>query len=230
MNKLLFTMCCAATAAVFCSCQPEPYKAFFLTESSNPEGGAAFNIRYNGHLYNRMPIMSLYHFEKFKSFMADDGSYGVVLYTPKEYRLRLYSETQQNIGKLMLPVLDGLAFPPMEIDCGITDGQLIIWSGLNGYDLRRISETVDPVEPEIEEKRYLEENPRPKPEIKNPTRPTKDAHGRLIRELYATAPAASGATNTPAAPAAADEEPSIPSAAPAGNGPKLFSTRSRKKQ
>ena len=139
-------------------------------------------------MYNNMPIMSLKHFEKFKSFMADDGSYGVVLYTPKEYRMRLYSETQQNIGKHLLPVVDGLAFPPMEIDCGITDGQLIIWSGLNGYDLRRMSEELEPIDPEIEEKRYLDDNPRPKPELPKNASPIKDEHGRLVPEIYSHAP------------------------------------------
>lgn len=184
MNKPLIFLFSVAAAALLGSCQQKQYRAYFLTESSNPQGGAAFNVRYNGRMYNNMPIMSLKHFEKFKSFMADDGSYGVVLYTPKEYRLRLYSETQQNIGKHLLPVIDGLAFPPMEIDCGITDGQLIIWNGLNGYDLRRMSETLKPVDEEIEEKRYLEENPRPKPEVPKDAEPTKDAHGRLIPELF----------------------------------------------
>ena len=184
MNKAFLILFAAAGALLLGSCQQKQYKAYFLTESSNPQGGAAFNVRYNGRMYNNMPIMSLKHFEKFKSFMADDGSYGVVLYTPKEYRLRLYSETQQNIGKHLLPVIDGLAFPPMEIDCGITDGQLIIWNGLNGYDLRRMSETLKPVDEEIEEKRYLEENPRPKPEVPKDAEPMKDAHGRLIPELF----------------------------------------------
>ena len=144
-------------------------------------------MRYNGRMYNRMPIMSLKHFEKFKSFMADDGSYGAVLYTPKEYRMRLYTETQQNIGKHILPVIDGLAFEPMEIDCGISDGQLIIWGGLNGYDLRRISETLEPVDPEMEEKRYLDDDPRPKPELPKEAAPQKDEHGRIIPELYSSA-------------------------------------------
>ena len=169
------------------SCQQKQYKAYFLTESSNPEGGAAFNVRYNGRMYNRMPIMSLKHFEKFKSFMADDGSYGIVLYTPKEYRLRLFTETQQNIGKYILPVVDSLAFEPMEIDQGITDGKLIIWGGLNGYDLKRISESLTPVNPEIEEKRYLKEDPRPKPELPREAAPLKDEHGRIIPELYSSA-------------------------------------------
>jgi hypothetical protein len=187
MNKFSLLLCTLTGVILLSSCQQKQYKAYFLTESSNPEGGAAFNVRYNGRMYNRMPIMSLKHFEKFKSFMADDGSYGVVLYTPKEYRLRLYTETQQNIGKHILPVIDGLAFDPMEIDCGISDGQLIIWGGLNGYDLKRLSETLTPVDETIEEKRYLEEDPRPKPELPKEAAPVKDEHGRIIPELYSSA-------------------------------------------
>ncbi len=228
MSKSHFYLCTLAAAVLFSSCQQEQYKAYFLTESSNPEGGAAFNIRYNGRMYNRMPIMSLRHFEKFKSFMADDGSYGVVLYTPEEYRVRLYTETQQNIGRMLLPVIDGLAFPPMEIDCGISDGQLIIWGGLNGYDLRRIGETLQAVDPEIEEKRYKEENPRPKPEMPKEATHRKDAHGRVIPELYTSIPQGS----TPAA-TGAGSVPKTTSSTPAPaaqDGPKLFSTRSRKKQ
>lgn len=221
MNKFLTTLSCLAAAAVITSCQNEPYKGFFLTEATNPEGGAAFNIRYNGRMYNRMPIMSLDHFERFKSFMADDGSYGVVLYASKKYRLRLFSETQQNLGKLMLPVLDGVAFSPMLIDCGISDGQIIIWDGLNGYDLRRISETVEPADPELEEKRYKEENPRIKPDLKNINGPQKDEHGRLIRELYSSSSNTSAAAPRPASAATP--------ASTTSSGPKLFSTRSSKK-
>ena len=187
MNKPFVLLCSLAAAALLGSCQQKQYRAYFLTESSNPQGGAAFNVRYNGRMYNRMPIMSLKHFEKFKSFMADDGSYGIVLYTPKEYRLRLFTETQQNIGKYILPIIDGLAFDPMEIDQGISDGQLIIWGGLNGYDLKRISESLKPIDPEIEEKRYLDEDPRPKPELPKEAAPMKDEHGRIIPELYSSA-------------------------------------------
>ena len=187
MNKALFSLCTVISAILLASCQQKQYKAYVLTESTNPEGGAAFNVRYNGRMYNRMPIMSLKHFEKFKSFMADDGSYGIVLYTPKEYKLRLYTETQQNIGKYILPIIDGLAFDPMEIDQGISDGQLIIWGGLNGYDLKRISESLEPIYPEIEEKRYLDEDPRPKPELPKEAAPMKDEHGRIIPELYSSA-------------------------------------------
>jgi hypothetical protein len=226
MNKPFLFLCSALAALSFSSCQQKQYKAYFLTESSNVESGGAFNVRYNGRMYNRMPIMSLKHFEKFKSFMADDGSYGAVLYTSKNYRMRLFSETHQNIGKLMLPVIDGLAYPPIEIDRGITDGQVIIWGGLTGYDLRKLGETLDPVDPEMEEKRYLDKNPRPKPEIPKDAKPSKDMHGRLIPELYASAipeqgnsySGATGATQPAAAEKATPQEPG------------LINTRKRKQQ
>lgn len=222
MNTKHLFFCAFASLLLITSCQQQKqYRAYFLTESSNPEGGAAFNVRYNGRMYNRMPIMSLRHFAKFKSFMADDGSYGAVLYTPKEYRLRLYTETQQNIGKRILPVIDGLAFPPMEIDCGITDGQMIIWGGLNGYDLRRMSETLEPVDKEIEEKRYLEDDPRPKPELPKEAKPVQDEHGRIIPELYSSAIRSDVKKN--AAPSATKAETGSKS-------PELFSTRRAKRQ
>lgn len=215
----------ALAGALLCSnCQQEQYKAYFLTESSNPEGGAAFNVRYDGRLYNRMPIMSLKHFEKFRSFMAEDGSYGVVLYTPKAYRMRLYTETQQNIGKRMLPVIGGLAYPPLEIDCGITDGQLIIWNGLNGYDLKRMSETLEAVTPEIEEKRYLEEDPRPKPELPENAEPTKDDYGRIIPELFSSSIRKQAPQTQESKKAAPAKE------AKRSSSPELFSTRSKKRQ
>ncbi len=187
MKKALTSLCLAACAFTLVNCQQKQYKAYFLVESSNPEGGAAFNVRHNNRMYNRMPIMSLKHFESFRSFLAEDGSYGVVLYTGKEYRTRLFSETTQNIGKLILPVLDGLVYPPLLLDRGINEGRLTIWGGLNGYDLRRLSETLKPLTPELEEKRYLEDDPRPRPELPAQAAPSKDAHGRIIPELYSSA-------------------------------------------
>lgn len=219
-----FLACCSLVAALLLgSCQQKQLKAYFLTESTNPEGGAAFNVRYDGRMYNRMPIMSLKHFEKFRSFMADDGSYGVVLYTPKEYRLRLYTETQQNIGRHILPVIGGLAYPPMEIDCGITDGQLIIWGGLNGYDLKRLGEVLKAATPEIEEKRYLDEDPRPIPELPESAAPVKDEHGRIIPELFSSA-----YRNDPEAARKAAAEKEKQEAKP--KNPSTFTTRKGNRQ
>lgn len=78
-----------------------------------------------------------------------------------------------------------MAMPPLFIDQGISDGRLVIWSGLNGYDLKRIGEVVDPAEPEIEEKRYRDEDPRPKLEVPKDAKIKRDATGRIIPQLYA---------------------------------------------
>ncbi|MBR5889480.1 MAG: hypothetical protein IKY92_05495 [Akkermansia sp.] len=223
MNKIFFAFCTLAGALLLGSCQQKQIKAYFLTESSNPEGGAAFNVRYDGRMYNRMPIMSLKHFEKFRSFMAEDGSYGIVLYTPKEYINRLFTETQQNIGKHLLPVIGGLAYQPLEIDCGITDGQLIIWGGLNGYDLKRLSKVLKPATPEIEEKRYLDEDPRPLPELPESAAPVKDEHGRIIPELFSSA-----LRNN--SPASSEKATGQKQQAESSTVPQNFSTRSQKKQ
>ena len=178
------TLAAAAATALFSSCQQTTYPVFFLTESDTAEAGASFNILYNGVYYNRMPMLSLKHFQKFRSFLNNDGTYGVILYTKEEYRSRLYTQTLDNDGRKLLPVINGLAMPPMLIDGGIRDGKLVIWNGLNGYDLKMIAETVEPADPELEKKRYRDENPRKMPQIPKGAQIKRDATGRMIPQLF----------------------------------------------
>lgn len=185
MNKF-FSMIlpAAAAAALLMSCQQKKdYPVFFLTESGGNESGSGFNIYYNGRYYNRMPALALKHCSKFRSFLNPDGSYGVVLYTKDEYRNRLYTTTLEHQGHNLLPIVNGLAFEPTHIDRGITDGKLVIWNGLNGYDLMMLGKNLEPVEPEIEEKRYLKENPRPLPPQPKRGKRGKDHAGRTFNEL-----------------------------------------------
>ena len=49
------------------------------------------------------------------------------------------------------------------------------------------ADLTEPIDPEIEEKRYLDDNPRPKPELPKNASPTKDEHGRLVPEIYSHA-------------------------------------------
>ena len=176
----------AACTLMPCCQQQKAYPVFFLTESDGPEGGAGFNVRYNNRYYTKLPMLSLNQFEKFRSFLNNDGSYGVELFVKKEYRTRLYTETQGNIGKYMLPVVNGFAFAPMKIDRAINDGELVIWGGLNGYDLKQLAYTVAPVNPEIEEKRFKDKNPRPKPEKPKVDSQEKDYFGRTIPEIFSS--------------------------------------------
>ncbi len=178
----------SAALSLFTGCQQsqKTYPVFFLTENIGSEEGAGFIIKYGSRYYTRLPMLSLDNFEKFRSFLNDDGSYGVELFVKKEYRTRLYTETMSHVGKYMLPVVNGFAFAPMKIDRPITDGELVIWGGLNGYDLKQIGRTVTPMNEELEKKRYKNKNPRPKPQKPKVKSQSKDLNDRTIPELYAT--------------------------------------------
>ncbi len=176
----------AAALSLLTNCQQsqKAYPVFFLTENYGTEEGAGFIIKYGPRYYTRLPMLSLDHFEKYRSFLNQDGSYGVELFVKKEYRTRLYTETMNHVGKHMLPVVNGFAFAPMKIDRAITDGELVIWGGLNGYDLKQIARTVKPIDEELEKKRWKKENPRPKPERPKVRSQSKDLNDRTIPELY----------------------------------------------
>ncbi|MBQ2379087.1 MAG: hypothetical protein II295_01715 [Akkermansia sp.] len=181
-----------AAAVLACSCQQQrTYPVFFLVQDANTVTDAAESssarqiIRYKGVTYTRIPILSLDHFESFESHInPNDGSYGVTLYAKKEWRNRLYFNTLDKSGMLMLPVVNGLAMEPMRI-APVNDGALVIWNGLNGYDLRMIGRTLKPRNPELEKKRYKKENPRPLPKApKDVKQQTRDFTGRTVGELF----------------------------------------------
>ncbi len=186
--SLVSALLLTAVAPLLTNCQQnsKPYPLFFLTESRGSEEGSNFLAKFGSRYYTRVPMLSLEHFARFRSFLNDDGSYGVELFVKPEFRNRLYSETMNNVGRHMLPVMDGMAFAPMKIDKPIQDGELVIWGGLNGYDLKQIGRTVTPVDEELEKKRYKDENPRPKPTPPQPgkqKKETRDLNNRAFNEL-----------------------------------------------
>ena len=188
--KMRHAMLSALVAmAALTACQQKAYPVYFLTEEDGTGGNSAkFVARYNGRTYTRMPIVNQEQLESYHSFMnMQDGSYGVVFTLKREMRNRLYTTTQEKQGKLILPVVNGLAFQPVRIDRPVTDGKLVIWGGLNGYDLKEIARNVKPENPEMEKKRFLDKNPRPLPKFAPDTKNEKKDHtGRTIGELFSS--------------------------------------------
>lgn len=187
MFKRFFPAFVLAASVCLVSCQQnkKAYPVYFLTQASGTQEGARFLVIYKGTPYTRMPILSLDHVDQFQSFLAADGSYGVQFKLKKQWSNRLYQASIECRGMNLLPVVNGLAFEPQRFDGPVADGVLVIWSGLNGYDLKQIGRTVNPVHPEIEEKRYRDKNPRPLPQKpKNVKSQVKDPTGRTIGELY----------------------------------------------
>ncbi len=176
----LIATCCALGLS---ACSDPPYSIMFLSEADNANAGAKLTVSFHKRYYDKLPLLSLQHFSSFKSFLSTDGSYGVVLYVNKMYNQRLFTATAAKHNKMLLPVVGGLAFEPLLITRPISDGQLVLWGGLNGYDLYRISQELRPLNPEIEKKRYLEETPRPLPKVKPSGDIEKDLQGRLIPQV-----------------------------------------------
>lgn len=183
----LITAACAALLGSSCQ-QQKTYPVFFLVQESHDDPSAYTSAKHfvyhNGRAYTKTPVMTLNHFSRFQSELdPTDGSYGVTLYAKPEWRMHLYTQTLNKDGMLMLPVVNGLAMEPMRIT-PVGDGILKIWNGLNGYDLYQISRTLEPVNPEIEEKRYLKKNPRPLPKMPENIQQRRDFTGRTVGELY----------------------------------------------
>lgn len=189
--KVFRTIVAAAGILLASSCQQgqKAYPVFFLVQDSNTVSDAMDStsarmvVRHDGVTYTRMPVLSLDHFERYESHLnPDDGSYGVTLYGKKSSHNRIYSSTVSKSGMLMLPVVNGLAMTPMVID-PVHDGKLVIWGGLNGYDLKMIAKSVQPINKELEEKRFLDKNPRPLPKDMRREDAVRDFTGRTVREI-----------------------------------------------
>lgn len=180
----------AIVISALTSCQQMPYPIFFMPQDpSGTRGNTAKSVmNYQGKTYVRTPIIHHDQIESFHSFMSmQDGSYGVVFTVKPMYFSRLYNETLRLRGALILPVVNRLAFQPLRVEEPIRDGKLVIWNGLNGYDLKQIARTITPENPEIEKKRFLDKNPRPLPEgPKDINRPQRDHTGRDIGEIYSS--------------------------------------------
>lgn len=193
--KTLKRALAACGAAVVCalvatSCQQKPYPIFFMQEEPGGVRGtsAKFIITYRGKAYTRSPLITHNEIESYHSFMSmQDGSYGVVFTLKRPWHARLFGATQKLRGALILPVVNGLAFEPVLVDAPIRDGRLVIWNGLNGYDLKQIARTIRPEDPEMEKKRFKSKNPRPLPKLAPDDRNTqKDHTGRTIGEIFAS--------------------------------------------
>lgn len=169
MKTLFSTVALCVAALIATSCASRPYPVGFHMEVDMGPGNAEFLsqtnnrfvIEHQGRYYDRSPFISTRMFDRYASFINPDGSYGVEFLVEDEWRMRLYAETQSNINKYILPTVNGLSFEIVHISRPIVDGRLVIWGGLNGYDLKMINETVKAAHPEIEEKRFLEKDPRP---------------------------------------------------------------------
>lgn len=183
MSSFLLRLLSVGIVALAVSCANKPYPVMFHMESdSHGEGGLKFSRPFKGKYYDVTPFASTQMFKQYASFVNPDGSYGAQFLVEDEWRMRIQQLTTAKKGKTILPTVNGLGMERMLIDKPITDGILVIWSGLNGYDLKMINESIDAANIAIEKPRFLDDDPRPRPKINKPKNTSND----LIRHQKAS--------------------------------------------
>ncbi|MFK7910732.1 MAG: hypothetical protein AB8F34_09015 [Akkermansiaceae bacterium] len=88
--------------------------------------------------FRKIPEVSTKDIDSFSPFPADDKStYGLVFKVNKQSAARLQAVTSNNRGKLLLALLNGQPMGVVRIDKPVSDGMLVIWSGVTLPEIRK---------------------------------------------------------------------------------------------
>lgn len=124
-----------------------------------------FTIRQGTQTFEKAPFISQKDFESYRSFRAEDGTFGVVFNVKKPLWSRVKATTTQNLGSNILPMVNG---HPMELirlyKEPIRNGKLVVWGGFTPADLAVLAEVVPPLDPE-REKPVLDQASSSKPNL-----------------------------------------------------------------
>ena len=93
--------------------------------------------------FRKIPEASTKDIVAFSPFPADDKrTYGLVFKLNAQAARRLKATTSLNRGQLLLAVVNGQALGVVNIDKPVTDGLLVIWSGIQLKDIRLYDQLV----------------------------------------------------------------------------------------
>ncbi|MGB0775462.1 MAG: hypothetical protein ACPGUY_06420, partial [Akkermansiaceae bacterium] len=89
------------------------------------------------HFFRKVPEVSTKDIIAFSPFPADDKkTYGLVFKLNKTAARRLHASTTMHRGKLLLALINGQAVGVVRIDKPVTDGMLVVWSGVTTEELK----------------------------------------------------------------------------------------------
>ncbi len=112
-----------------------------------------FAFHHEGHFYSKSSFITNTNIESYYSFKADDNTYGVVFILKPGLANRLEGMTAQNLGRCILPVVNGHFLPVMKLyNKPITSGKIPIHGGFSAADLEVLAEYIPPKDEEREEK------------------------------------------------------------------------------
>jgi hypothetical protein len=87
--------------------------------------------------FRKVPEVSTPDIVAFSPFPADDKeTYGIVFQLSKRASTRLNAATNMNNGKLLIAIVNGQAVSVVKIDAPVTDGKLVIWSGIKDHEIK----------------------------------------------------------------------------------------------
>lgn len=87
--------------------------------------------------FRKVPEVGTDDIVAFSPFPADDNkTYGIVFQLSKRAAQRLHASTNLNQGKLLLALVNGQAVGVVKIDKPVTDGLLVIWSGIQQHEIK----------------------------------------------------------------------------------------------
>ena len=106
--------------------------------------------------FRKVPEISTADIIAFSPFPGDDpNTYGVVFQLSKRATQRLNTSTNLNQGKFLLTLVNGQAVGVVRIDKPVTDGQLVIWSGIKDLEIKMFDQVAPRIgeDPKIWKKR-----------------------------------------------------------------------------
>ncbi len=112
-----------------------------------------FAFQHEGHFYSKASFITNINIESYYSFPAEDNTYGVVFILKPGLANRLEGMTAQNLGRCILPVVNGHFMPVMRLyNRPITTGKIPIHGGFSAADLEVLADFIPPKDEDREEK------------------------------------------------------------------------------
>ncbi len=136
---------------MFCSCGPDKYPISFHMETGVTDS-KKFAFERDGHYYSKAPFISQKDIESYYSFPASDNTYGIVVNIRKGLDSRVEGITAANLGKQILPVVNGHPMQPLRLyNKPVSSGKLPIMGGFSPADLAAMAEFIPPANKKREE-------------------------------------------------------------------------------
>lgn len=163
---------------LLCSCGPDKYPvSFHMQTGASDSQKFAFQNEDDGYYYSKVPFISHKDIESYYSFPAADNTYGVVFNIKKGLYGRVEGVTAENLGKQILPVVNGHRMQTMRLyNKPIDKGKLAVLGGFSPADLAAMAEFIPPANPKREEPiNKLAPITKPLLPLKDPTKEKKEA-------------------------------------------------------